>query len=330
MSRRILRCVKNFVTCENGRKSDSWEDSTFSRSKLSGGDPMVKISRKPVKGMQSRGLNRNVGGGLGPTSFANFKHSNLEVENNPCKIIRGYLLPGDLDSAYVEAMNSGDEMVLVDLLDKTGPVLESLSNRTANDILSTLASFLSEQQFISSIIPWLQLFLHKIGWLSAPQEMIEAEPLDFENNAQLWLLPEPEDEEDESEEWGYTRNASNLGSGEFRNRERSNEEHKKAMKTVVDGHFRALVSKLLQVENLDDTDNWLEIITSLSWEAASLLKPDTSKGGGMDPGCYVKIKCLASGRPSDKYNLKPLLVANITDLGLRTFLVDIPLVPADM
>ncbi|PWA53420.1 Chaperonin Cpn60/TCP-1 [Artemisia annua] len=56
------------------------------------------------------------------------------------------------------------------------------------------------------------------------------------------------------------------------------------MKTVVDGHFRALVSQLLQVENLDDTDNWLEIITSLSWEAASLLKPDTSKGGGMDPG----------------------------------------------
>ena len=84
--------------------------------------------------------------------------------------------------------------------------------------------------------------------------------------------------------------------------ENSDEEHKKAMKTVVDGHFRALVSQLLQVENLDDTDNWLEIITSLSWEAASLLKPDTSKGGGMDPGGYVKIKCLTSGRPSDKYN----------------------------
>ncbi|GKA20762.1 1-phosphatidylinositol-3-phosphate 5-kinase FAB1A-like protein isoform X1 [Tanacetum coccineum] len=153
--------------------------------------------------------------------------------------------------------------------------------------------------------------------------MIEAEPLDFENNAQLWLPPEPEDEEDEREgliyyddededdgngdgvgEWGYTRNASNLGSGEFRNRERSNEEHKKAMKTVVDGHFRALVSQLLQVENLDDTDNWLEIITLLSWEAASLLKPDTSKGGGMDPGGYVKIKCLASGRPSDSMVVK--------------------------
>ncbi|KAI3524910.1 hypothetical protein L1887_03579 [Cichorium endivia] len=147
------------------------------------------------------------------------------------------------------------------------------------------------------------------------------EPVDFENNGVLWLPPEPEDEEDEREalifddddddgdaagEWG---NSSNLGSGECRNREKSNEEHKKAMKNVVDGHFRALVSQLLQVENLfaseeDENNSWLEIITSLSWEAASLLKPDTSKGGGMDPGGYVKIKCLASGRRTDSIVIK--------------------------
>ncbi|KAL4589315.1 hypothetical protein LXL04_002221 [Taraxacum kok-saghyz] len=147
------------------------------------------------------------------------------------------------------------------------------------------------------------------------------EPVDFENNGVLWLPPEPEDEEDEREsvlfdddeddgdatgEWG---NSSNLGSGECRNREKSNEEHKKAMKNVVDGHFRALVSQLLQVENLvandeDEKDSWLEIITSLSWEAASLLKPDTSKGGGMDPGGYVKIKCLGSGKRTDSIVIK--------------------------
>ncbi|KAI7752271.1 hypothetical protein M8C21_012784 [Ambrosia artemisiifolia] len=154
---------------------------------------------------------------------------------------------------------------------------------------------------------------------------IASEPVDFENNGELWLPPEPEDEEDERDallfddddendngdgvgEWGY----GNSGSGEFRNRDRSNEEHKKAMKNVVDGHFRALVSQLLQAENLavsdEDKDNWLEIITSLSWEAASLLKPDTSKGGGMDPGGYVKIKCLASGRPCDRRCYASLLV----------------------
>ncbi|KAL8113631.1 1-phosphatidylinositol-3-phosphate 5-kinase FAB1B isoform X1 [Apium graveolens] len=146
-------------------------------------------------------------------------------------------------------------------------------------------------------------------------ESVEYEPVDFENNGVLWLPPEPEDEEDEKEaflyddddgggdatgEWGYLRPSNSFGSGEYRNRQKSNEEHRKVMKNVVDGHFRALVLQLLQVENLpmgevDERDNWLEIISSLSWEAASILKPDMSKSAGMDPGGYVKIKCLASG-----------------------------------
>ncbi|XP_059640017.1 1-phosphatidylinositol-3-phosphate 5-kinase FAB1B isoform X2 [Cornus florida] len=154
-------------------------------------------------------------------------------------------------------------------------------------------------------------------------EDVDAEPVDFENNGLLWLPPEPEDEEDDREallydddddadatgEWGYLRASSSFGSGEYRNRDRSNEEHKKAMKTVVDGHFRALVAQLLQVENLpvgeeDDKDSWLEIITSLSWEAATLLKPDMSKSGGMDPGGYVKVKCVASGRRCESMVVK--------------------------
>ncbi|GER45066.1 1-phosphatidylinositol-3-phosphate 5-kinase [Striga asiatica] len=149
------------------------------------------------------------------------------------------------------------------------------------------------------------------------------EPVDFENSGVLWLPPEPEDEEDEKEallfededdgnaagEWGYLRNSSSFGSGEYRSRDKSNEEHNKAMKNVVDGHFRALVAQLLQVENLlsvpeDDKENWLEIITALSWEAALLLKPDMSKSGQMDPGGYVKVKCLASGRRSQSMVVK--------------------------
>ncbi|KAK7821774.1 1-phosphatidylinositol-3-phosphate 5-kinase fab1b [Quercus suber] len=156
----------------------------------------------------------------------------------------------------------------------------------------------------------------------APQD-VEKEPVDFENNGLLWLPPEPEDEEDEREiglfdddddgdaagEWGYLRSSSSFGSGESRNRDRSGEEHKKAMKNVVDGHFRALVAQLLQVENLpvgdeDDRESWLEIITAVSWEAATLLKPDMSKGGGMDPGGYVKVKCVASGRRSESEVVK--------------------------
>lgn len=145
------------------------------------------------------------------------------------------------------------------------------------------------------------------------------EPVDFENNGLLWLPPEPEDEEDDCEavlfdddddderaagEWKTLRSSSSFGTGEYRSRDRSGEEHRKAMKHVVDGHFRALVSQLLLAENLfageGDKEGWLDIVTSLSWEAATLLKPDMSKGGGMDPGGYVKVKCLACGCRSDR------------------------------
>lgn len=148
---------------------------------------------------------------------------------------------------------------------------------------------------------------------------VNLEPVDFESSGILWLPPEPEDEEDERDgllfdddddgdtagEWGYLHTSSSFGSGEYRGRDRSTEGQKKAVKNVVDGHFRALVSQLMQVEKLaigeeDDKESWLEIVTSLSWEAATHLKPDTSKGGGMDPGGYVKVKCVASGRRSDR------------------------------
>ncbi|KAG4194988.1 hypothetical protein ERO13_A06G084200v2 [Gossypium hirsutum] len=147
-------------------------------------------------------------------------------------------------------------------------------------------------------------------------------PVDFENDMLLWLPPEPEDEEDEREaalfddddegatgEWGYLRSSNSFGSGDYRSRDKSTEEHRQAMKNVVEGHFRALVAQILQVENLfvdneDGAQSWLDIIISLSWEAATLLKPDTSKGGGMDPGGYVKVKCIASGHRSESAVVK--------------------------
>lgn len=153
-------------------------------------------------------------------------------------------------------------------------------------------------------------------------EETDTEPVDFENNGLLWHIPEPKDEEDEREailsdddgegtsgEWGYLRSSDSFGIVEYRSRDNSNEEHRKAMKNVVEGHFRALLAQLLQVENLsmddgDRKDNWLDIIASLSWEAATLLKPDMSKGGGMDPGGYVKVKCIACGRRDESKVVK--------------------------
>lgn len=147
---------------------------------------------------------------------------------------------------------------------------------------------------------------------------VDNEPMDYENNGLLWLPPQPENDEDEREallsddddanedaggEWGYLRSGS-FGGGEYRSRDRSNEEHRESMKRVVDGHFRALITQLLQAENLPVGDHnmeesWLDIITKLSWEAATFLKPDTSMGGGMDPGGYVKVKCIACGHRNE-------------------------------
>ncbi|KAE8720849.1 Kinase superfamily protein isoform 1 [Hibiscus syriacus] len=70
--------------------------------------------------------------------------------------VKSLLCQGDLDSAYAKALSSGDELVLVELLDRTGPVLESLSQKNVYNILSTLASYLLEQRFINCVIPWLQ------------------------------------------------------------------------------------------------------------------------------------------------------------------------------
>ncbi|RYR31101.1 hypothetical protein Ahy_B01g055886 [Arachis hypogaea] len=154
-------------------------------------------------------------------------------------------------------------------------------------------------------------------------EDVDAEPVDFENNGLLWLPPVPEDAEDEREtffvdeddednggngnaigEWGYLRNSNSFGSGEHRHKDRTSEEQKKVMKNAVDGHFRALVAQLLQVENLPIEDNgenvWMEIITSLSWEAATLLKPDTSKSGGMVVKGVVCKKNVAHRRMTSK------------------------------
>lgn len=79
-------------------------------------------------------------------------------------------------------------------------------------------------------------------------------------------------------------------------------------------HFRALVAELLRGEELtpcdDDDDgsdgNWLDIVTALAWQAANFVKPDTREGGSMDPGNYVKIKCVASGNQNERYSFLSL------------------------
>ncbi|XWS22824.1 hypothetical protein CRYUN_Cryun29cG0068900 [Craigia yunnanensis] len=148
-------------------------------------------------------------------------------------------------------------------------------------------------------------------------------PLDFENNGLIWYPPPPEDENDEAESnffWyddedddigdsGAMFSSSSSLSSMFPAREKQNEGNKEPLKAVIQGHFRALVSQLLQGEGIkvgkeDTAGDWLDIITAIAWQAANFVRPDTSRGGSMDPGDYVKVKCIASGTPSESTIVK--------------------------
>jgi 1-phosphatidylinositol-3-phosphate 5-kinase len=137
--------------------------------------------------------------------------------------------------------------------------------------------------------------------------------LDFDSN-KIWLPPAPEDETDDQTglfdeiedryEVGSDSDSSFV-SDEFVMG--STEVAWKTTNGTIHTHFRALVSQLLngegfslEYENHESYEEWLEIVSSLALQAANFVKPDTKKGGNMDPGYYVKVKCIASGKPSDR------------------------------
>lgn len=148
---------------------------------------------------------------------------------------------------------------------------------------------------------------------------IPQRPLDFENNGLIWFPPPPDDENDDAEgnlfayddedddigDSGALFSSSSSLSNMFPAKEKHNEGNKEPLKAVIQGHFRALVLQLLQGEgitvgNENDSEDWLDIVATLAWQAANFVRPDTSKGGSMDPGNYVKVKCIASGSPSER------------------------------
>ncbi|CAN8235640.1 unnamed protein product [Cochlearia groenlandica] len=159
-------------------------------------------------------------------------------------------------------------------------------------------------------------------------------PLDFENNGRIWYPPPPEDENDDAESTYFTYDdedddvgdsatefsLSSSFSSHVPTREKLGGNSNEPLRTVVHDHFRALVAELLRGEELspcEDGSNsnvdWLDIVTALAWQAANFVKPDTRAGGSMDPGNYVKIKCVASGNQNQSILIKGIVCSkNIT------------------
>ncbi|XP_016203857.2 TORTIFOLIA1-like protein 2 [Arachis ipaensis] len=160
----------------SNKKSESWEKKTFSRSQPRNFAGDTADSWKSYKPKNARNftekdmLNSSANDTRSMISTQVRKNDDIfscatrakprigcRVSNtNYWKCVKRLVSEGDLNSAYMESLCSGDELILVELLNKTGPVIESLSVKTVNVLISTLASYILEGRFFNTIIPWLQ------------------------------------------------------------------------------------------------------------------------------------------------------------------------------
>eukprot|EP00253_Pinus_taeda_P017584 PITA_17584 len=67
-----------------------------------------------------------------------------------------FLRTGDVDSAFVEVLCTGDDLLLLRLMNRTGPILEHLSQGTIVEMLQTIVQFLMKHKYLESIILWFQ------------------------------------------------------------------------------------------------------------------------------------------------------------------------------
>ncbi|XP_072990564.1 putative 1-phosphatidylinositol-3-phosphate 5-kinase FAB1D isoform X2 [Typha latifolia] len=131
----------------------------------------------------------------------------------------------------------------------------------------------------------------------------------YETEPNIWIPPEPADVEDDIEsvanidddddysdgtKWGQPSFLTSASDEHWSNHNHK-EERQKAMLEAMNGQFRILVFRFLESEGISYPESWLDMVVSLSWKAALLIKPDASEGKEMDPCYYVKVKCIASG-----------------------------------
>lgn len=161
---------------------------------------------------------------------------------------------------------------------------------TENAILNSTVSFLSNSETDPSI------------W-------VPPGPADIADDMESVANNDDDDEYSDGTQWVRSSSFSELDTEYGSN---FKEERQKAMMEAMNGQFKILVSRFLTSEDTsfsegEHGEKWLDIVTSLSWEAALLIKPEANEGGAMDPGSYVKVKCIASGARSQSEVIKGLV-----------------------
>ncbi|XP_062098317.1 putative 1-phosphatidylinositol-3-phosphate 5-kinase FAB1D isoform X2 [Humulus lupulus] len=159
---------------------------------------------------------------------------------------------------------------------------------------------------------------------STDEEIEDSRPFEDDVNPQIWDPPEPEhpeddlvgsvafnDDDDECGDgttWGKPSSLSPCRDDRSRNYKAA--EKQRAMEEVKNGKFKSLVSKLLKLVDVapcgQDGENWVDIVTFLSWKAAEFLKPDAIVGT-IDPNGYAKVKCIPTGACSESQLIQGLV-----------------------
>ncbi|XWS11200.1 hypothetical protein CRYUN_Cryun38cG0063700 [Craigia yunnanensis] len=121
----------------------SKDEATLEAIRVAGEDSGAsRTGRVPELTAEAVG-NDNVGPERDPvwTSWSNAMHA-LQV--------------GDMDSAYAEVLSTGDDLLLIKLMDRSGPMVDQLSNEIANEALHAIVQFLLEQDLFDICLSWIQ------------------------------------------------------------------------------------------------------------------------------------------------------------------------------
>ncbi|RWW49494.1 hypothetical protein BHE74_00044336 [Ensete ventricosum] len=152
----------------SSKSMETWRDNLSSKSRsrasvIEEGEVLEDSSLDILQSPIPRGVQNNSGRSLGSlrnqdrdAKDASARASNLEDVNGYWKRIKEFLSAGNLESAYVEAILSGEDLSLVLLMDRTGPVLDKLSHDTTNEVLAIMATNFVNQRYLEGAIPWLQ------------------------------------------------------------------------------------------------------------------------------------------------------------------------------
>ncbi|KAL4325806.1 hypothetical protein GQ457_11G012840 [Hibiscus cannabinus] len=121
----------------------SKDEATLEAIRIAGEDGVISQSgRVPELTAEAVG-DDNVGPERDPvwTSWSNAMHA-LQV--------------GDMDSAYAEVLSTGDDLLLIKLMDRSGPMVDQLSNEIAIEALHAIVQFLMEQDLFDICLSWIQ------------------------------------------------------------------------------------------------------------------------------------------------------------------------------